>query len=65
MGSHLRGTVNAMTINTEPTDRVAALETQFKSFASNQNCWNCFQPGHMKLQCPQPKREFSALAGRG
>jgi hypothetical protein len=64
-GSHLLGTVIAMTINTEPTDRVAALETQFKSFAINQNCWNCFQPGHMKYQCPQPKREFSAPAGRG
>jgi hypothetical protein len=55
-GSHLLGTINLMSASTEPIDRVAALEHQFKSFASNQNCWNCLQPGHMKYQCPQPKR---------
>jgi hypothetical protein len=63
-GSHLLGTINAMNASAEPINRVTALETQFKSFASNQNCWNCLQPGHMKYQCPQPKREFSAPAGR-
>lgn len=45
-------------------NRTAKLEKRFNSLVRKNVCWNCFQVGHKRFQCPHPKQSSCSFCRR-
>lgn len=45
-------------------NRTAKLENRFNSLIRKNVCWNCFQVGHKRFQCPHPKQSSCSFCRR-